>query len=246
MCESYREQLQRLVGALGQSNSQAVVDDLQPGSSLERVRLFVDGNSEKRFEKLSDQLEFVAEAFDNFERQIEVFVREQPLSAYDTGVSDGERMLLWLLDKRSLTPVQRDYVLCQRARHAVEELARCHRAGHLRFQRLRGLQPADVAGIDLNQVRLHVNPIRANSTFITSALLDSLSEPPTEVLFFPDNHEIATAVLEPFALQSLHKLAAIEPCTLQQWADELGCELSALVEIARELLEVGLLAAELN
>lgn len=247
MCETYREQVQRLVHALGRGQCQAVVDDLQPGSSAERLKMFVDGNREKRFEKLSDQLEFVAEAFDDFEHWIEVFIRQHPLAAYDTSASDGERMLLWLLDKRSLTPQQRDYVLCQRARHAVEELARCHRAGYVAFQRRRREQPGRVDDIDLSVATLHLNPIRANATFITTALLDAEESPPTEVLFFPDGHEIATVVLEPTALAALLVLVGIEPCTLRVWADRLGVDSEGeLRQTAQQLLKVGLLAAERN
>lgn len=246
MCETYKEQVQRLACALGRAEYQSIGGELQCGSSINRVKLFVEGNWEKRFEKLSDQLEFVAEAFDDFEHMIEVYVRSQPLGPYDSAVNDAEKMLLWLLDKRPLSPVQRDYVLCQRARHAVEELARCHRKGHVAFQRLRRTQPADVQQIDFGGTVLHVNPIRANATFVSRALLDSASDPPTEVLFFPDGHEIVTAVLEPDALRALLTLATIEPCTLAEWADQMGIDPRSLSETAVELLEVGLLAAAAN
>jgi hypothetical protein len=247
MCESYQEQVGRLVQALGRAECSAVLDDLQSGSLPQRLKLFVDSNGEKRFNKLNDQLEFVAEAFEDFEHLIEVYIRQRPLAAYDSGVSDGERMLLWLLDKRPLTPVQRDYVLCQRGRHAVEELARCHRQGHVAFQKLRRQQPSDVSQIDLTSAILHLNPIRANATFITRALLDSESDPPTEVLFFPDGHEIATAVLEPQALHGLLTLAGLAPCRLFDWAKRLGVDPSCgLSQTAVKLLNVGLLAADMD
>lgn len=246
MCETYQEQVQRLVHALGRSQYQAIVDDLQSGSTADRLRLFVDGNCEKRFEKLSDQLEFVAEAFDDFEHLIEVFIRQHPLAAYDTAVSDAERMLLWLLDKRPLSPEQRDYVLCQRARHAVVELARCNRSGHVAFQQKLIAQRRAGMRVDLATAVLHLNPIRSNATFVTRCLLDSLSEPPTEVLFFPDGHEIASVVLEPTALKALLVLVGIEPCTLAAWAERLKVESEELRETAERLLEVGLLAMEVN
>ena len=245
MCETYQEQITRLVHALGRGQWQSISDDLQVDSSAERVRLFVDGNSEKRLESLSDQLESVAGAFDDFERLIEVYVRQHPLAAFDTSASDGERMLLWLLDKRALSPVQRDYVLCQRGRHAVEELARCHRTGHVEFQRLRRRQPTGSEYVTDPTTLLHVNPVRANATFITQALLDPRSQPPTEVLFFPDGAEIATVVLEPKALAAVLTLAGMAPCSFEAWNRHLDFDpIMELLPLTQGLIDAGLLAAE--
>jgi hypothetical protein len=244
MCESYQEQLQRLSRALARGDCASILEDVQYGCPQERVKWFVAGNVEKRLDKLADQLEFVAEAFDDFERLIEAYVHDQPLSAYDPGASDGERMLVWLLDRRVLTPVQRDYVFCQRARHAVEESARCHRAAHVQFQR-RWSADRLRSRFDASAAVLHANPIRANTTFVTPALLDNSAEPPTEVLFFPVGHEIATAVLEPDVLRALEQLAWLGPTSLDQWAASIGCgDLGALAGIARQLQGVGLLAAD--
>jgi len=244
MCETYEEQVTRYVQALGRGQWQDLSEDLQSGSSADRVQLFVSNNREKRGEKLSDQLEFVAGAFDDFEHWIEVYVRQHPLAAFDTGTSDAERMLLWLLDKRPLTAEQRDYVLCQRGRHAVEELARCCRAGHLAFQKLRRLQPHDWANQDWSLTNVHVNPVRANVTFITRALLDSKTDAPTEVLFFPDGDEVATTVLQPQALSALVALCGTAPCTLEGWREHLRLSRDELRPSAEVLAEVGLIAVE--
>jgi hypothetical protein len=236
--------MQRLTRAMARGDCSSILEDVQYGCPQERVKLFVDGNFEKRLEKLCDQLEFVAEAFDDFERLVEAFVRDQPLASYSSTTSDGQRMLAWLLDRRALTPVQRDYVHCQQARHEVEEAARCHRAEHVQFQRLwsashgheQFLSPAAV---------LHANPIRASATFITTALLDNSTQPPTEVLFFPVGNEIATAVLEPSILEALEQLAALGPTSLDQWGSMIGwSSLEPVAEIAQQLQTVGLLAAE--
>ena len=117
------------------------------------MKIFVDGNLEKRFEKLQAQLEFVADGFDRFDDLIADYIRARPSAAYDTGISDGERMLVWLtetkglsqnptdarnvrgdsnqrrgfrIDTKTLSPEQLDYIACQRARHAIEETARQH------------------------------------------------------------------------------------------------------------------------
>lgn len=246
MCETYEEQVSRVVDALGRERFQDLTDDLHPDSSIDRVRLFVDRNREKLVEKLRSQLEFVAGVFDDFDHWIDVYVRQHPLAAYDTGTCDAERLLLWLLDKRPLTAEQRDYVLCQRGRHAVEELARCCRAGHLAFQALRARQPADWVDGDWASVTLHVNPIRTNVTFITRALLDPKTDPPTEVLFFPVRNEIATAVLQPEELAALMKLTGAAPCTLDAWRERLKTSRGELLPLAQALVGVGLVAAEVN
>ncbi len=244
MCESYREQMERIAGALARGDCSLVAEDVQSGCPQRQVKLFVDGNSEKRLEKLADQLEFVAEAFDDFERLIEAYVRDQSLAAYDTGASDGERMLEWLCDRRRLTPVQKDYIRCQRARHAVEERARCNRAAHVRFQKLWS-ESASLDDWNRRSAVLHINPIRASATFTTGALLDGAAQPPTEALFFPVGSAIATAVLEPEVLLAIEQLSGLGPTSLDQWGAATGCgDIDRLAETACQLQEVGLLAAE--
>src|SRR5262245_39962581 len=140
--ETYRQKLTRLARALASADALAVAGDLATGCPPRRAILFTDGNCEKRFEKLTDQLDFVAPAFDDFPGLIDAFIRSQPLVAYDTGASDGEQMLLWLTRTQNCTAEQLDHIACQRGRHAVEDLARCNRLGHTRFQELHSVTPA--------------------------------------------------------------------------------------------------------
>ncbi|MCH7727630.1 MAG: hypothetical protein IH991_14275, partial [Planctomycetes bacterium] len=123
--ETYRDQLSRFVDVMTVPNHEdAMASDLAEISEPSRIKMFVDGNLEKRMGKLDSQLGFVADAFDDFESLIGQYVRQSRLASYDTGTSDGEHMLIWLGESQSLTPDQRDYVTCQRARHAVEGIAR--------------------------------------------------------------------------------------------------------------------------
>src|SRR5262249_58590279 len=96
---------------------------LGDGAAPLPVQMFVEDNVEKRLEKLRKQLEFVAEAFDDFEELLRTFTRSFPLEAYASAASDGDRFLDWLGCRASLTAEQADYVACQRARHAVENTA---------------------------------------------------------------------------------------------------------------------------
>ena len=146
---AYREELRRWVPALaGLKATNGVCDALDPGSSPAGLKLFAEGNLSKRREKLHAQLEFVAEAFDDFDDIASAFIRSVPSAAYDTTATDGERFLSWLERCDELRPRQRDYVACQRARLAVEAAARADRRGHLRFQELWGLTPQRAANWD--------------------------------------------------------------------------------------------------
>ena len=66
--ESYRQQLDRLAHAMASPNCEEdVAPDLTCGDALGRVKMFVDGNLDKRLDKLSAELEFVVGVFDGFE-----------------------------------------------------------------------------------------------------------------------------------------------------------------------------------
>ncbi len=243
--ETYRRQLARLVSAMSLPNREAGVnEDLNKPSTPERVKMFVDGNLDKRFEKLQIQLKFVAEGFDGFDDLIVEFLRARPLASYDTAASDGERMLVWLAETKSLTLEQLDHVACQRARHAVEELARKHRLPHVRFQELASLAEVyrDQLATD-ERLKIHLNPVRTWARFVSPALLEDETAPPANVLFFPVREEIATAVLELEGQALVNELADFQPCTLAEWsALSVQADRDELLELSRDLAAMGLVA----
>jgi hypothetical protein len=243
--QTYQQQLRHLVRAMSMPNRETETSDsLNFGSGISRVKMFVDGNLEKRREKLERQLEFLGDGFDDLGELIVEFIKAEPLGAFGSAVSDGERMLQWLSAKKDPTALQRDYIACQRARHAVEELARGNRLAYVRFHELSSVlhELLPQLGID-DRLRILLNPTRVWATFETSELVDDDVEPPVNVLFFGSRGEVATAVLELEGQALLNELVDYQPCTVGQWADlSPWAERDELVEFCRDLAEMGLVA----
>lgn len=248
--EDYATQLRRLARSLAVAHNEEVLDVLAPGFLLSQVKMFTDGNLDKRFEKLQRQVEFVQPAFDDFDKLLESFVRELPLAAYDTGMSDGDRFLVWLESRYKLTPEQRDFVACQRSRHAVEDVGRRNRLGHVRFQELASVASELAKELNSNaNLQVHLNPIHIWGRFETAALLDDDAEPPADVLFYASGNEVRTAVLEPEGQQLVHELSTLGPCTLDDWttlgnsfADREPRSRDDLATFCRDMAEIDLIA----
>lgn len=242
---AYRDELRRWAPALaGLRTPNGVGHALASGSSPAGLKLFADGNLGKRREKLLAQLEFVGEAFDDFEDLALAYIRTIPPAAYDTTASDGERFLSWLERTVKLTPQQRDYIACQRGRLAVEAAARVNRRGHLRFQELWRLTSQRSAKLETaRNLRVCLNPSRAWSRFLTAALLDDDATLPADVLFFAAGEAIRTAILESQGRALVEELAGHGPCTLKEWAAlSRHADRTELVALCHELAEMGLVA----
>lgn len=244
--EAYIQNVARMVRALSMPNQHAELSgDISPQSKLSSVKMFVDGNLEKRFDKVRKQLEFVAEAFDeDFGALIIEYINDLPLEAYDTGASDGERMLVWLGEKKQLTPEQDDYVVCQQARHTIEDIARVNRIRHTRFTELHSI--AEKLSDELytnDQLQIYLNPIRYWTRFNTTALIDEQATTPADVMFFAAGKETATAILDLEGQALINELADYQPCTLGQWSalSQLA-DHQQLLELCVDLSQMGLVA----
>ncbi|MGE5195419.1 MAG: hypothetical protein ACM3U2_23240 [Deltaproteobacteria bacterium] len=248
--ETYHEQLTRIVQALAGGREREVFDELASRAWQSRLTLFADENRDKRINKLCDQVEFVMPVFDDFEKQVLAFVHAVPLAACDSGARDGERFLQWLERTRSLSPEQRDYVACQRARHAVEDAARENRRGHLRFQELLGVAEDLATELETNPtVRIRPNPIRVWCRFETPVLLSGNAAVPADVLFYPVANSIRAAVLEPDAIEGLRPLCRFGSCTIDEWryefdrsAGEEAPDRATLISLCREFVANGIVA----
>jgi hypothetical protein len=247
--ETYREQLVRLARSLAWARDEEVRADLAPGTAPELVTMFTEGNRDKRFEKIQKQVEFVGDAFDTLDELISDFVVSTAPAAYDTGVDDGEQFLRWLETAHRPTAEQRDYIACQRARHAVEDVARRNRILHIHFQEL--LSTAESLGAELETnrtLRIHLNPVRAWSQFETRTLLDDGAELPAVVLFYAVGNDVRTALLEPEGIARVREFEEAGDGTLESWwarnrwsGNPVGSS-AELAEFCRDLAGIGLVA----
>jgi hypothetical protein len=204
------------------------------------VRLFVEGNLDKRHDMLAKLVTFVASAFPDLDDLLDEYIAQVPLFAQFTGSGDADGFLGWLERRGGLSAEQRDLVACQRARFAVLETARKDRPAHVRFQERWARRTQLDRGA---KVRLHLNPIRAWSRFTTRTLVDEETALPADVVLFAVRDGIRTAIVEPAGKMLLGELAAFGACTLDQWrARSARARRTGLVPWARDLAEMGLLA----
>lgn len=240
----YRSQIVRCAQSLAVAHNDLIVSDLVPGTPQERVTLFTEGNFEKRFLKLKDQMDLLEDPFDDLDERINAYISEVPLTAYDTGSSDLELFLERLCETQHLTAGQYDCVTCQKSRIAVEHRAANNRIGHVWFQELFSRAADFATDLETNPTFwVILNPITIRATFFTQALLDDEDSIPADVMFFPVGNDIRTAILEPEAEQVIRRLERNGPAHLEQLVTSLP-ELNReqIVQTCRELADIGLAA----
>jgi hypothetical protein len=216
----------------------------EAGTRREDVQAFQGDTFQKRFDKLQAQLEFLLTAYPDLDTLIEEYMSAVLPDAYDHCVTDGERMLRWLAKRDDVTAEQHDFLACQRARHAVEELARAERWKHLRFQECHSVIATALRELtSRSSWRIQLNPIRVWTTFRTRRLVGDETELPAHLLFFARRDLVATALLDLEAQVYWNELVEFSPCTIAQWL-----ELSALpdrrrlLQLTRQLAKLGLIA----
>ena len=211
----YRQQITLAARSMAVADNDAVSAALAPGLTSESVRLFTEGNLDKRFLKLQSACELLADGFDQLDEQIDAYVASVPLSAYDTGSSDAERFLDWLEQSVDLDDEQRDFIAALRAQHAVELVAVKQRLAHVRFQELLSMNDRLLCELETNRkLRVHLNPIHVWSQFETRVLLDEGDDLPATVLFYPVGSDVRTVVVEADAEELLRDLSQTEPTTV--------------------------------
>ena len=242
--QCYRSQIIRCAQSLAVAHNDLIVSDLVPGTPLERVTLFTEGNFEKRFLKLKDQMDLLEDAFDDLDERINAYISTVPLAAYDTGSSDLELFLDRLCDTHRLTAQQYDCVTCRKSRIAVEHRAANNRIGHVWCQELFSRAADFSAELETNPLLwVTRNPITIRATFFTQALLDDEDAIPADVMFFPVGNDIRTAILEPDAERVIRELESNGPARLEKLVTNLsGLNREQIVETCRELADIGLAA----
>lgn len=240
----YRDQIQRCAQTMALGYAEDVRPFLANGMTVEQVKLFTDGNLDKRLGKILDQVDLLKASFDNLSDLVDEYILEVPLAAYDTGSSDGDRFLRWLKLTHVTTLEQQDHITCQLARHEVENVARKNRLGHVRFQELRSLTDRLTADLSTNpKLRIHLNPIRTWGTFQTNVLLDVEAAAPADVLFFANGQQIRTSVFEDAGKYFVETLASHGPFTLTDWMRlDRSISRSDLIEFCLDAAEMGLVA----
>lgn len=240
--DDYRRQLARWAHAMAVGRNEDV-DHLAATMTPAHVKLFTDGNLDKRFEKLRAQADMLDEVFDDLEERIEDYIHAIPLQAYDARSMDCDRLLAWIEHRGGLDGEQRDYLQCLRAQHTVEAFARANRAGYLRFQELRSLVDPLLGELTTNPaLKVHLNPTRVWTRFETRALLDDLADLPADVLMFADRGDIRTAVLEDAGRDLVRVLEQIGPSTLKEWTTAAERDEGEVCDVTRDLADLGLVA----
>lgn len=242
--DAYREQIQYYARQMALGRTDGIASGLGHGMSLELVEMFTSGNLDKRFDKLTDACELLADDFDNLDELIKTYVHEVALAAYDTGCTDCERFLIWICEREDLSPEQQDFIRCQRSRHAVEFVAVKKRLAFVRFQELLSMNERLLEELGSNgRLGVHLNPVHVWSRFETRALLDDEADVPATVMFYPVGNDVRTAVIEPEAEELIRLLdQSGVMCVRDVKKLYPHAERDAVVELIRDLAEMGIIA----
>jgi hypothetical protein len=243
--DEYGGQLGRWAAAFAAGRYQEFEGDLEAACTPHDVRRFLNNNFGKRCTGLIRETASLAGAFDDLPALVRAYVRTVPGAPYDhTGPADEERFLIWLTQTQPLTPVQRDFVTCQRGEYAIWTEARRNRPAHLRFQQLRKQAGERAAQLGAEpRLRIHLNPIRCAGELLTSVLAPGVKSLPAEALFYAAGTSVHGTLLEEAPAKAVCELAARGPCTLDEWTAGAGpAHRRKLVRLAGELAAQGLLA----
>lgn len=239
--EDYPQQLARVSAALAAAQTQAILGDITPICGFGDVQRFVDNAVGERFRLISEELAFVALAFDGFDEIVDEYLRETPRQTYALDHSDQERFLGWLRSTRELDAKQRDFIGHQEAEYACLAKAQKNRAGHVAFQRLWTLskQTQRETQEQTNQA-MQVNPIHVWSR-MTIADNQPISPGEDNVLFLAVGQEIRSLWLDAVQIAAVRDLTQHNPTTLAAWSAS-HPELTNAEQLCQELIAAGLLA----
>ena len=240
LIESYAAQLTRVSTALAAADCTAVLEDITSDCRLGDVQRFVDNAVGERFRLITEELEFVALAFDDFDKLVDRYLRETPRQTYSLDSSDQERFLIWLRNNCTLDARQRDFVAHQEAEYACLAKARAHRVAHVAFQRLFALSKlAKEQRLEPNQ-ELQVNPIHVWSRLTIAGGDDGVHDR-DNAIFVAVGQQVRSLWLSADQIEAVRDLARINRATLAEWIAR-HPQVEHPEQLCRKLIEGGLVA----
>jgi hypothetical protein len=239
--EDYPQQLTRVSAALAAAKSEAILADIMPICGLGDVQRFIDNAVGERFRLISEELAFVALAFEGFDRLIDQYLRENPRQTYALDHSDQERFLGWLRSTYVLDAKQSDFIAHQEAEYACLAKAQKNREGHVAFQRLWTLskQTQREQQEQTNQ-EMQVNPIHVWSR-MTIANVQSIQSSEANVLFLAVGQEVRSLWLDREQIAAVRDLTQHNSITLADWSAR-HPELTNPTQLCDDLVAAGLVA----
>src|SRR5262249_26733598 len=142
----------------------------------------------ERLRLLTEELSFVALAFDDFDALVQDYLERVPRTTWSRDDSEPQRFLAWLTNNHALTPKQKSFVAYQEAEYRVHAQARANRAAYLSFQELwSGAEQRLEVG---ERSKVHLNPARS------WAWLELPGQPAEEVLLFAARSAVRSAWLK--------------------------------------------------
>ncbi|MBT5020548.1 hypothetical protein N8553_03860 [bacterium] len=170
-------------------------------------KLDLSGSEKRRVNDIKDACATLVDDFQEFSCLVENYLTEVPSRSSDTDRSDCDRFLNWLESRSEMNDEQRDLIVDQQSRHAVEFIALQKRIAHQRFLRLLNEGgPFDKNSAKHLSESVHINPVHVWATFETQALLDGLTRVPAAVLFYSTEEEVLTVVVDSQATSLLKSL----------------------------------------
>ncbi len=161
----------------------------------------------QRLNELKNACALLADGLSGFDDLIEKYVRVEKRNRRDTPSRDCERFLEWIETEVHLTDQQRDMIVNQQSRHAVEFVALKQRIAHLRYEEiLSNSQPFNKQSAQHLGQFVHMNPVHVWATFDTHTFIEDESPVPATVLFYPASGSVQTAVIDKQSEQIIREL----------------------------------------
>ena len=239
---TYEQQLVCWSDSLSAGRADTVLDDLTGDCSTHDVERFLENAIGERYRLLTEELNLVALAFDDFDGLVGEYLREVPRRTFALHEREQQRFLRWLKD-RSLTPQQSDFVTYQESEYACYELARQNRTAHLEFQRVWNHSRRRIEKqSQLTNGVIRVNPVCVWTRLEVATVADDESRS-GDVVFLAVGTQVRSLWLTNTQYSAAQYLISHNPTTLTAWKASIPqMNTEGHDTLCRELVEGGLVA----